>query len=145
MRRPHLVDIVLNPNAPSYGARIANDEEQTAAPSTLPAATEHLIAWAGSYWEEADPDEFEWNLGRRGMQARHIETGVMYRLRLGMPMGGEYQSGVSKFCIRDGRLILLADKPDRATTTHLGTFRAEVLKADEPWAPPTDQTDLRIY
>jgi hypothetical protein len=107
MRR--LRDLDIHPYTSTYGARIAADAEPEPVGSILPAATDQLRAWAAAYWPEADPDEFEWE----GMTARNRESGVVYEIRVGMPVVGEIASGVGVFCVRDGRIVLLADKPDR--------------------------------
>jgi hypothetical protein len=49
------------------------------------------------------------------MRVRHKETGEILRIRLGHPMpGGELQSDIQSFVLRDGRLVLLASAPANA-------------------------------
>jgi len=97
----------------SWGARIAGPDDEPLVDSPLPAATRELIDWASGFWPQANPDDFEWGIGRRGMGARHRETGAEYTLRSGLPIGGELASGISTWCLRQGRLCLLADRADR--------------------------------
>ena len=98
----------------SFGAEVASDETPAPVGSTLPPADPQTISWAASFWPEVNPDEINWEpFGRRNMSVRHKQTGVEYRIETGLPVGGEFASGVSCFCIRDGRICLLADRPDK--------------------------------
>jgi hypothetical protein len=133
MRR--LRDIQLHPYGPSWGGRIADDEEPTPVGSTLPAATEANVQWARAYWPEADPSEFEFGGGRRGMGARHRETGVEYTIQTGMPIH-ELASGISTFVVRDGKLVLLQDRPDRLL--HQGPPVTVTSRVVEYASPPED-------
>lgn len=108
MRR--LRDLKRYPDG-SFGAKIAPDAEPEPVGSILPAADPQFVEWASGFWPQADESEFEWGLPK--MRVRHRETGVMYAIRPGLPFGGELASGISVFIVRDGRLILLADKSDR--------------------------------
>jgi hypothetical protein len=134
-----LKEIALHPYAPAYGAQVAPDAEGAPGPSVLPAATRQFVAWASAYWQEVSPDDFEFD----GMKARHLETGTVYRIRVGMPIGGEAESGISVFCIRDGRLVLLADKPDRVANEVVhGTFDDVARKVTYVGPPAEGQVVL---
>jgi hypothetical protein len=110
-----LRDVVTNNG--SWGGRIVADEEPQPLGSTLRAATDQLVSWAAGFWPEADPAEFEWD----GRTARHLATDVVYKINVGLPLG----AGVSVFCVRGDRLVLLRDKPDRPTAyEYHGTFGA---------------------
>ena len=93
--------------------------------------------WARNYWPERGADEFEWGLG--GMKVRHRETGELYRIRLGHPVGGELQSDVQAFVVRDSRLILLG-RPgtERPTIVYHGTFGGR--KIEHYVGPPAEGT-----
>jgi hypothetical protein len=70
------------------------------------------LAWARDFWDESDPADFDWDIpGHR--RVRHRATGDIYRIRLGHPVGGELESDVQTFCVRDQRLVLLG-KPGSA-------------------------------
>jgi hypothetical protein len=124
----------------SWGARVAVDEEPQPVASVLPAATHQNLGWAAGFWPQADESEFEWGLG--DMKVRHRETGTVYTIRVGMPVGGEIASGVSTWCVRGDRLILLQDKPDRplALVVH-GTFGGR--KIEPRTGPPRDGMAIR--
>ena len=139
-----LKDVFAHPYAPAWGGRIARDEEPQPAGSLLPAATEQLLSWAASYWVQADPAEFEWAHAK--MRVLHKQSGVVYKIRIGMPFGGEHASGVSMFCVRDGKLVLLQDKPDRISTVVHGTFDQVARKVEHVAGPPEEGQDVgRIY
>ena len=57
------------------------------------------------------------------MRVRHRESGEVFKIRLGFPTGGELQSDIQTFVVRDRRLVLLG-KPgaERPTTTSIGTI-----------------------
>lgn len=127
-----------------FGGRLV-DERDEATPQVSPLwpADRAIVDWASSHWAEVNPDDFEWDLGRRGMEVRHRESDEVLRIQLGHPYpGSEAQSRVKYFCIRGGRLILLAEPP--CPTTRL---RAPPPTAEEQWrrarcspaeaAPPT--------
>jgi hypothetical protein len=132
-------DVVPHPYNGSWGGRIDADEEPQPLGSTLPAATDQLVGWAAGFWPQADPSEFEWD----GMKAHHRESGVTYKINMGLPLNGELASGVSVFCVRGDRLILLRDRPDRPTAyEYHGTFGSR--KIEYASAAPPEEGE-RIY
>jgi hypothetical protein len=131
MRR--LRDLQNHPYLPSFGARIASDEEPQPVGSTLPPATEEFLSWASAHWPRVSADDYEWD----GRRATHRETGTVYKVRDGLPVGGEYASGVSAFCVRDGRLVLLRDRPDRETSYVAAPFQYEATKLGD-YVPPLE-------
>jgi excisionase family DNA binding protein len=126
-----LKNIVQHPYLPAWGAQVAPHAEGAPAPSILPAETAFLLDWAGTHWPQADPGDFEFD----GMNARHLETDTTYQLRVGMPIRGETASGISTLCVRDGRLVLLADKADRVTSHHAADFSYEAGKVSYAGPP----------
>jgi hypothetical protein len=89
----------------AYGAQIAEDEIPHGAASVLRCADDQALAWAADFWAQADPDDFQWGLG--GMKVRHKETGEVLKIRTGWPIGGELESDIAFFTVRDQRLVLL--------------------------------------
>jgi hypothetical protein len=104
---------VLVGSGGSFGGEIASDAEPEPVGSILPPADPMLVEWAAGYWPQIDENEIDWTpRGRRGMSVRHRETGVEYTIETGMPVH-PLASGISGFCTRGGRLVLLQDRPDR--------------------------------
>jgi hypothetical protein len=114
-----LRDIFVHSGA--YGARVADETPTGSAAGPLRAADDQTVGWALAFWPQADPDDFEWGLGH--MKVRHKESGEIFRIRIGHPVGGELASDVQTFCIRDRRLVLLA-RPgtERPTTNMVGSY-----------------------
>jgi hypothetical protein len=92
---------------------------------------------AASYWPAFSPDEIEWELGN--MRVRHRETGQLHRIELGWPVGGETQSSVQGFCVRDGRMILLSIPGTERPTTH---GQVHSYRIENTWAAPAERAIL---
>ena len=73
------------------------------------------------------------------MKDRLRESGEVSRIKIGHPVGGELQSDVQTFVVRDRRLILLA-RPgsERPTTTTTGTYSMVARKLSTGPARPAD-------
>jgi hypothetical protein len=112
----------------------------------LPLADPALVARCSQYWPETDPDAWEWGLGKRGMFARHRETGQQLRIQLEIPLdGGELASGVRCWCVRDSRLILL-EEPGAARPTrsvYLGSYEPEGRRLEHTAPPPVEGMEIR--
>jgi hypothetical protein len=134
-----LRDVFVHSGA--YGARVADEQPTGAAASPLMPADDKTLNWARSFWDESDADDFEWGLG--GMKVRHKETGEVFKIKLGDPAGGELQSDVATFCVRDRRLILLA-RPgsERPTITNSGTYDMVARKLSTDPATPVDGQEI---
>ena len=121
-----------------YGAQVV-DEQKEGIASPLRRADDEILNWARSYWPEHDEADFEWGLG--GMKVRHKETGELYKIRLGHPVGGELQSDVQAFVVRDSRLILLGvPGTERPTTVYHGTFGGRKIEYDA--GPPVEGQEI---
>ena len=129
-----LRDVVLHPYAGSYGARISDDETPEGTAGPLRFADDETLGWARQYWPEADVDEFEWELG--GRKVRHRESGEIFRIRIGHPVGCELESDITTFVVRDSRFVLLA-RPgsERPKTVYHGTYGGRKV---EYAGPPRD-------
>jgi hypothetical protein len=73
------------------------------------------------------------------MKVRHRESGEVFRIKIGHPVGGELQSDVQTFVVRDRRLILFA-RPgsERPTTTTTGTYSMVARKLAPGPARPAE-------
>jgi hypothetical protein len=131
-----LRDVITNHNG-TWSGRVADVEAPSPVGSTLPAASDQFISWASSYWPEVSPDEFEW----QGLTARHRETGQVYRIRTGLPMGGEHESGIALFAVVDGRLALLADREDKPTSVVMHGEFDRIAKRVEYTSTTTEGLD----
>jgi hypothetical protein len=125
--------------AGAFGAQLADEEKQGGA-SLLRWADDPTVNWALSYWPQSAAEDFEWGLG--GMRVRHKESGEIYKIRIGHPVGGELESDVQTFVVRDRRLVLLG-KPgtERPKTTFLGTYMKTARKIEHA-GPPVDGQDV---
>lgn len=133
-----LRDVFIHSGA--YGARVADEQPTGPASSPLHPADNQNVGWAQSFWPQADPDDFEWGIGR--MRVRHKETGEIFRINIGHPVGGELQSDIATFVVRDRRLILLS-RPgsERPTTTSIGTILSTKVLTGP--SRPTDGVEIR--
>ena len=115
-----LREVKTHPYAPVYGAQIADEEKQEGGASPLRPADDEVLDWARSFWAESDESEFAWDQG--GRKVVHLESGETYKIRFGHPRGGELESDIVTFVVRDSRIILLGRAgAARPRTTFLGT------------------------
>ena len=94
------------------------------------------MSWAASFWPEAPADAFEWDQG--GRKVRDKATGEILKIRFGHPRGGELESDIVTFCVRDGRIILLG-RPggERPRTVYNGFYYGRKV---EYAGPPAEGT-----
>ena len=69
------------------------------------------------------------------MRVRRIADGTVFKIRTGMPIGGEFQSGISTWCQRGGSLVLLADRPDRTAAAPAGSYDMYARRVEYVAAP----------
>ena len=129
--------IQQHPNAPAYGAEIADDEQKEGVVSPLRPADDETQDWARSFWPEAPADAFQWDRG--GRKVLHLESGETLKIRFGHPRGGELESDIVTFVVRDGRIILLG-KPggERPRTVYNGFYYGR--KVEHYAGPPAEGT-----
>ena len=117
-----LRNVKVHQHAGAWGAQIADDEQTEGVVSPLrPADDDETLSWARSFWPESAEDAFEWDQG--GRKVRDRATGEILKIRFGHPRGGELESDIATFVIRDGRIILLG-RPggERPRTVVHGTY-----------------------
>jgi hypothetical protein len=78
-------------------------------------------------------------MGLGNMKVRHRETGAIFRINIGHPVGGELQSDVQTFAVRNRRLVLLA-RPgtERPTINNVGSYDLTARKLSTGPARPED-------
>jgi hypothetical protein len=146
--RGRLADVEEHPYVgATYGGRLVDDRDEAQPQGTmLFPADRALVDWASYHWPEADPADYEWDLGRRGLEVRHRDSDTMFRISLGHPYPGtEKQSDVRLWCVRDGRLILLSQPPvSIPAPPRTAAYIEREIQPGQPLPSGTDDS-LRIW
>jgi hypothetical protein len=129
-----LRNVRLHQYGGAWGAEVADEQKEEGGAGPLRLADDETLDWARSFWPEAPADAFQWDQG--GRKVVEIATGETLKIRFGEPKGGELESDIACFVVRDGRIILLG-KPggERPRTTHLGFYYG---KRVEYAGPPSE-------
>ena len=100
-----LRNVRLHQYGGAWGAEVADEQKEEGGASPLRPADDETLDWARSFWTETAEDAYEWDQG--GRKVRDKATGEILKIRFGHPRGGELESDIVTFVVRDGRIVLL--------------------------------------
>ena len=122
-----LRNVRLHQYGGAWGAEVADEQKEEGGAGPLRRVDDETLDWARSFWSESDEAD------SHGIKAAgrfvHIESGEIIKIRFGEPRGGELESDIVTYVIRDGRIILLGrpggERPRTILPRHLYGKRVE--------------------